>query len=82
MRLWIGNLPPDTSDDDLRAFVHKYIQVELGSMTHVDVDGDKPGFLVEVHGAEHTLLAEMQRRLHDVYWKGYQISVHVMLFSE
>lgn len=26
MRLLIGNLPPGTGDDDLRAFVHKYIQ--------------------------------------------------------
>jgi len=82
MRLWIGNLPPDTSDDDLRAFVHKYVQVELGIMTHVEVDGKNPGILIEVHGAEYALLAEMQRRLHNVYWKGCQLSAHVMLFSE
>ncbi|WP_431822401.1 RNA-binding protein [Burkholderia sp. F1] len=81
MRLLIGNLPPGTGDDDLRAFVHKYIQVEIGGMTHVDVDGPNPSVLLEIHGAEHALLEEMQRRLHHVYWNGCMLSAHVMLFS-
>ncbi|MBN3786674.1 RNA-binding protein [Burkholderia sp. Ac-20353] len=82
MRLLIGNLPPDTSDDDLREFVNKYMPVEFGSITHIDVEDENPSVLIEVCGAEHVLLAEMQRRFHHLYWKGCELSAHVMLFSE
>ncbi|MGU7781131.1 hypothetical protein [Burkholderia sp. PU8-34] len=79
----IGNLPPDTTDDDLRAFVHKYMhEVEIGHMTHLDGDDPHLGMLLEIPGAEQKLLAELQRRLHHMVWKGCALSVHVMLFAE
>jgi RNA recognition motif-containing protein len=82
MKLWIGNLPPDASDEDLRAFVHKYTQVEIVGLIHIDGDGSRPGVLIEIDGAGHMLLMQMQRRLHRMYWKGRQLAVQIMLFSD
>ncbi|MFM0069312.1 RNA recognition motif domain-containing protein [Paraburkholderia aspalathi] len=32
MKLWISNLPLNRSDEDIRAFVRKYTEVEIDAM--------------------------------------------------
>ena len=39
MKLWISNLPPNKSDENVRAFVRKYTEVEIDAMTRIDGDG-------------------------------------------
>jgi hypothetical protein len=39
MKLWIGNLPPNKSDEDVRAFVRKYTEVEIDAMTRIEAMG-------------------------------------------
>jgi hypothetical protein len=82
MKLWISNLPPDKSDDDVRAFVRKYTQVEIGSMVRIAGDGSRPGVLVEIVDATELMLMGMQRRLDRMYWDLHKLGVQVMTFSE
>lgn len=82
MELWISNLPPNKSDEDVRAFVRKYTQVEIDAMTRVDGDGTRPGVLIEIGGATQLMLLGMQRRLHQMYWDRHELIVHIISFSD
>lgn len=82
MKLWISNLPPDKSDDDVREFIRRYTQVEIDSMARIAGDGTRPGVLLEIHSATEVMLIGMQRRLNRIYWDHHEISVQVMNFSD
>lgn len=82
MKLWISNLPPETSDDELRAFVRKYTEVEIDSLTRIDGDGSHPGVLIGIDHASEVMLMGMQRRLDRMYWNLHRLSVQVMSFSD
>jgi hypothetical protein len=82
MKLWISNLPPNRSDEDVSAFVRKYTRVEIDAMTRIDGDGSRPGVLIEIGGANQLMLLGMQRRLHHMFWDQHQLTVHIMFFSD
>jgi hypothetical protein len=82
MKLWIGNLPPNKSDEDVRAFVRKYTHVEIGAMTRIDGDGSRPGGLIEISGATQLMLLGVLRRLDQMYWDQHELTVHILSFSD
>jgi hypothetical protein len=82
MKLWISNLPPNKSDEEVRAFVRKYTEVEIDAMTRIDGDGSRPGVLIEIDGATQLMLLGMQRRLHRMYWDQHELSVQIMSFAD
>jgi hypothetical protein len=82
MKLWISNLPPNKSDEEIRAFVRKYTQVEIEAMTRIDGDGSSPGVLIEIDGATRLMLSAMQTRMNRMYWDQHEINVHIMSFSD
>jgi len=82
MKLWINNLPPHKSDEDVRAFVRKYTRIEISAMTRIDDDGASPGVLLEIAGASGVLLMGMQNRLHRMYWEQRALAVQVMSFAD
>jgi hypothetical protein len=82
MKLWISNLPPNKSDDDVRAFVRKYTEVEIDAMTRIEGDGSRPGLLIDINGATRLTLLAMQRHLHQLYWDQHELAVHIMSFSD
>jgi hypothetical protein len=77
MKLWIGNLPSNKNDEDVRAFVQKCTQIEIDAITHFDRDGSRPGVLIEIGGATQLMLLCMQRRLHQTYWDQHELNVRV-----
>jgi RNA recognition motif-containing protein len=82
MKLWIGNLPLNKNDEDIRAFVRKYTHVEIVAITRVDGDGSRPGVLIEIGGATQLMLSGMQTRLNQMYWDQHELTVHIMSFSD
>ena len=43
MKLWIGNIAPGTSDDEIREFVKKYApDLECVNIQRIDGDGSRP----------------------------------------
>jgi hypothetical protein len=82
MKLWINNLPPHKSDEDVREFVRKYTRVEISAMFRIDDGGASPGVLLEIEGASGVLLMGMQRRLHRMYWDLHALAVQVMSFAD
>jgi hypothetical protein len=79
MKLWIGNLEPGTTDEDIRAFVRKYTERNVASIKQVPGDGSRPGVMLELEGAGAAELNQAQLRLHGMYWKNRALVVQVLL---
>lgn len=74
MKLWIGNIAPGTSDDELTEFVKKYApQLECTAMQRVEGDGSRPAAVLEFPEAPVGALEEVVLRLHGMYWKGREL---------
>lgn len=82
MKLWISNLPPEKSDEDVRAFVRKYAEVEIDVITRIDGDGPRPGVLIEIFNAPELMLMGIQHRLDKMYWGQHELAVHILSFSD
>ena len=79
MKLWMGNIDPDATDDDLRALLRKYTRLELSRLTRVPGDGSRPGAMLEFDSGDSTALYDAQRRLNGMYWKNRSLTVQVLL---
>ena len=78
MKLWLGNIAPGTSDDELRALLAKYGgAVEVLSVQHVADDGPRPAAILEV-AASSEALYQITQRLNGMYWKGRSLTVQAM----
>ena len=76
MKLWIANIAPDTSDDELREFVKKYApDLECGNIQRVEGDGSRPAALLDFADAPYALVEKISTRLNGMYWKGRALLV-------
>ena len=78
MNLWIANLAPDVSDDDLRGLIAKYGAVEVESVKRVPGDGTRPGAIVEVAATPDAVRA-LCNRLNGMYWRGRSLLAQEMM---
>ena len=77
MRLWIGNLDPNTTDDELRELVAKYSKFKITAIERHPGDGSRPAVMLELEGGDLQALDAAQRRLHGMYWKKRQLHVAI-----
>jgi len=76
MKLWIANIAPDTSDEEIREFVTKYApDLECGNIQRVDGDGSRPAALLDCANAPYGLVEKASTRLNGMYWKGRALLV-------
>lgn len=79
-RLWIANIAPGTTDDELKAFVSKYASdLECTEILRVEGDGSRPGALMRFSGARFDALGKLSLRLNGMYWKGRELICDTML---
>ena len=79
MKLWIGNIAPGTSDDEIREFVKKYApDLECVKIQRVDGDGSRPAATLEFAGTSPGLVERISMRLHGMYWKGRELFVQTL----
>jgi hypothetical protein len=80
-RLWIANIAPGTTDEELKAFVAKYTQdpIECTEIQRVDGDGSRPAALITVTGKKLDTLGNLALRLNGMYWKGRPLGCSTML---
>jgi len=75
MKLWIGNLSPGTSDDEILELVKKYApDGECTSIERVDGDGSRPAAMLEYAGSVDAIVT----RLNGMFWKERRLVVHAM----
>ena len=76
MKLWIGNIAPGTSDDELREFVKKYApDLEIKSIERIDGDGSRPAASIQFVDTPYGSVEKISMRLHGIYWKGRELMV-------
>lgn len=78
MKLWIANISPDASDDDIRELVRKYCGVDVPQIRREPGDGSRPAAELIFDDVNPSVLYEFQRRMHGMYWKDHTLSVQVM----
>ena len=77
MKLWLSNIDPETTDDELRELVRKYSKLEVSRVTREPGDGSRPGAVLEFDEGGREALHEVQRRLNGMYWKNRSLAAHV-----
>jgi hypothetical protein len=80
-RLWIANIAPGTTDDEIKALVAKYSRdpVECAEIQHVEGDGSRPAVLMTITGKKFDTLGNLGIRLNGMFWKGRTLSASTML---
>lgn len=78
-KLWIANLPPDTSNDDLKAFVAKYApDAECTKIERVEGDGSRPAAMMHFPVKAFGTAGKLAQRLNGMYWNGKTLSASTM----
>ena len=77
VKLLIGNIPPGTSDEDLREFVGRYGVTAVQSIQHVPGEADRPSAILEIAASAQALLA-ITRRMNGMQWKGRALHVQAL----
>jgi hypothetical protein len=78
--LWIANIAPGTSDEELKAFVHKYApDIECTEILHVEGDGSRPAVAMAFSGKKFDSLGKLSLRLNGMYWKGRELACSTAL---
>jgi len=77
-KLWVSNLAPDVTDQDLCDFLVKYGFPQPGEIERIDGASDHPAVTVAFHSKTTSELAELATRVHDVYWRGHALDVQVL----
>lgn len=80
MRLWIGNMAPGTSDDEVREFVKKYApDLECVELERVEGTGTHPAVILGFTGGTPAMLGNLALRLNGMYWKGRSLNANTMM---
>jgi hypothetical protein len=70
MKLWMGNMAPDTSDEEIKELVKKYApDMTCTSIQRVEGTGSRPGAMLELAGGGMGAIENLSRRLNGIYWK-------------
>ncbi len=78
-RLWIANIPPDTSEAELKELLTKYGGSEFTAMESVPGDGSRPAAVLSFgDNVPAGALQPMVDRLHGINWKGRDLVVQVI----
>jgi hypothetical protein len=79
MNLWIGNITPEVSDEELAEFVVKYGCPRPVQIERVPGDGSRPAAVLSFEGSKDKEVSQAQLRLHGMYWNGRQLNVQTTM---
>jgi len=77
LKLWIGNIAPEASDDELRDLLKKYGAAEVSTIERVAEEGSRPAAIVEVAAGQEALY-KLTQRLNGLFWKGRSLTAQSM----
>ena len=76
--LWIGNIAPETSDEELKAFLVKYGFPAFDGIERMPGAGSRPAALVRFDAANAGARQQLQPRVHNLFWKDRRLNVEVL----
>jgi len=78
--LWIANIAPGTTDDELKALVKKYApELECIGIQREEGDGSRPGAVMSFNHTEIDALGKLSLRLSGMYWKDRKLTCSTMV---
>jgi hypothetical protein len=77
MSLWLVNLDPATTDDELRDLVRSIARLEVRSLTRVPGDGVRAAVRLEFKSASRVALEYAQQQLNGLRWKDRSLTAYV-----
>jgi RNA recognition motif-containing protein len=77
LKLWIGNIAPETTDEELREFLGKYGIATVESIERVPGDGSRPAAVLDVAATTESMM-KLTQRLNGMYWKGRTLNVQAI----
>jgi hypothetical protein len=77
-RLWLTNVEPGTSDDEIRDFLVKYGFPPFDEIAYEPGDGSRPSVLLTFADIDPTALFQLQQRIHNMFWKKRKLEARVL----
>jgi len=81
VKLWIGNVPPEASDEDLVELVKRYCIREGKVVLRVDGDGTRPGRVLEFARMTPVELEEIVGRIDGLSWRNRSLLAYPLLYA-
>lgn len=78
MRVLIGNLAPESTDEELKAFLVKYGFPPFDEIERYPGDGSRPAALLRFNGTLCLDLEPFAARVRGVFWKGRTLEIDVL----
>ena len=79
-RLWLANIAPGTTDDELKDLVAKYApDLECTGISHAEGSGARPAVLMSFGNKKFDSLGKLALRLNGMYWKERRLTCSTML---
>ena len=81
MKLWMGNIAPGTSDEELIELFKKYApELTCKNVQRVDGTGSRPGAILEFEGGKLGALEKVSLRLNGIFWKNRELVCQKIAF--
>ena len=79
-RLWLANISPGTTDDELKALLKKYApDLECTEIKREEGTGTRPAALISFTHKSFDSLGKLALRLNGLYWKERKLSCSTMI---
>jgi len=79
MKLWIDNIAPGTSDEELKALIKKYSpELTCENIMRVDDSDSRPAALIKVTGGPFGSPENLCLRISGIYWKQRRLLCHTI----
>lgn len=75
--LWLNNLPPDVTDDEIAGWLEKYGFPRCDEIMHVRNEGSSPAAIVSFPDVDEETLRRLQPRIHGVFVRNTTIRAQV-----
>ncbi|CAG2127172.1 hypothetical protein LMG31506_00365 [Cupriavidus yeoncheonensis] len=77
-RLLLTNIEPETTDDEVRAFLHKYGLPPSDAIEQVPGDGTRPSVILDFPELDAETLHKYAERINHMFWKSRELSAQVL----
>jgi hypothetical protein len=79
-RLWLANIAPGTSDDEIKELLKKYApHLECSEIQRVEGSGSRPAALMTFSNMKFDSLGKLALRLNGMYWKERSLACSTMI---
>lgn len=75
MRLWMSNIDPDITDEDIINFFEKYTRTLPEKIDRVEGDGSHPAAVLYFPHHDQSTALEFSNRLNGMFWNNRALTV-------